>query len=182
MFSAFFPSQDELNSDLDLSEARASLLSGDVVELINATSVDSTSMKLLWEVSKKTGFVRFGEKENFSPAGSGTKFKYLIHKNNFFPFFPQIINGKYVEGFYIYARNVPDTSHDNELPSYKMLTVLNAGSGASSCKISGLRKFTTYEFFVVPFYKAVEGKPSNSRIARTLEDGEFTLNYALNFA
>jgi roundabout, axon guidance receptor 2 len=46
-------SQDELNSDLDLSEARASLLSGDVVELINATSVDSTSMKLLWEVSKK---------------------------------------------------------------------------------------------------------------------------------
>lgn len=46
--------QDELNSDLDLSEARASLLSGDVVELINATSVDSTSMKLLWEVSAKT--------------------------------------------------------------------------------------------------------------------------------
>lgn len=46
-------SQDELNSDLDLSEARASLLSGDVVELINATSVDSTSMKLLWEVSER---------------------------------------------------------------------------------------------------------------------------------
>jgi hypothetical protein len=39
-----------MNADLDLSEARASLLSGDVVELINATSVDSTSMKLLWEV------------------------------------------------------------------------------------------------------------------------------------
>ena len=56
-----------------------------------------------------------------------------------------------------------------------MLTVLNAGSGASSCKISGLQKFTTYEFFIVPFYKAVEGKPSNSRIARTLEDGKFTL-------
>jgi roundabout, axon guidance receptor 2 len=82
----------------------------------------------------------------------------------------QIINGRYVEGFYIYARNIDD----NEQPSYKMLTVLqNAGSGASSCKISGLQKFTTYEFFVVPFYKAVEGKPSNSRIARTLEDGEF---------
>lgn len=38
------------STDLDLSEARASLLSGDVVELINATAVDSTSMKLLWEV------------------------------------------------------------------------------------------------------------------------------------
>lgn len=37
---------------LDLSEARASLLSGDVVELTNATSTDSTSMKLVWEVSK----------------------------------------------------------------------------------------------------------------------------------
>ena len=51
-----------------------------------------------------------------------------------------------------------------------MLTVLNAG--ASSCKINGLEKYTTYEFFIVPFYKAVEGKPSNSRIAATLEDGK----------
>lgn len=89
--------------------------------------------------------------------------------------FSQIINGKYVEGFNIYARNVRETSLDGEQPSYKMLTILNAGSGASSCKISGLQKFTTYEFFVVPFYKAVEGKPSNSRTARTLEDGEFAL-------
>jgi len=46
----FCAPQDELNSDLDMSEVRASLLSGDVVELINATSVDSTSTKLLWEV------------------------------------------------------------------------------------------------------------------------------------
>ncbi|CRK93235.1 CLUMA_CG006779, isoform A [Clunio marinus] len=117
---------DDSGSSLDLSEARASLLSGDVIELTNATSFDSTSTKLSWD----------------------------------------IINGRYVEGFYIYARNIDE----NEQPSYKMLTVLNAGSGASSCKISGLEKFTTYEFFVVPFYKVVEGKPSNSRIARTLED------------
>ena len=88
--------------------------------------------------------------------------------------FQQIINGRYVEGFYIYARNIDDSSLDNESqPSYRMLTVLNAGSGASSCKIDGLQKFTTYEFFIVPFYKAVEGKPSNSRITRTLEDGKF---------
>lgn len=80
----------------------------------------------------------------------------------------QIINGRYVEGFYIYARNIDD----NEA-SIKMLTVLNAGSGASSCKIGGLDKFTTYEFFIVPFYKTVEGKPSNSKVSRTLEDGEF---------
>ncbi|XP_039438297.1 roundabout homolog 1-like [Culex pipiens pallens] len=115
----------ELNSGLDMSEARASLLSGDVVELVNATSVDSSSMKLVWE----------------------------------------IINGKYVEGFYIYAR---DLDEDFER-TYKMLTVLNAGS-VSSCTVSGLHKFREYEFFIVPFYKTVEGKPSNSRIARTLED------------
>lgn len=53
-----------------------------------------------------------------------------------------------------------------------MLTVLNAGSGASACKINGLQKFTMYEFFIVPFYKAVEGKPSNSRVERTHEDGK----------
>lgn len=33
-----------------MSEARASLLSGDVVELVNATSIDSKTMKLVWEV------------------------------------------------------------------------------------------------------------------------------------
>lgn len=40
-----------MNNGLDMSEARASLLSGDVVELTNVTTIDSTSMKLLWEVS-----------------------------------------------------------------------------------------------------------------------------------
>lgn len=43
--------QNDFNTGLDLSEARASLLSGDVVELTNATPTDSTSMKLVWEVS-----------------------------------------------------------------------------------------------------------------------------------
>jgi roundabout, axon guidance receptor 2 len=54
-----------------------------------------------------------------------------------------------------------------------MLTVLNGGSGgATTCTISGLQKYTRYEFFILPFYKNVDGKPSNSRIARTMEDGE----------
>ncbi|XP_017075898.2 roundabout homolog 2 [Drosophila eugracilis] len=172
------------NSGLDLSEARASLLSGDVVELSNASVVDSTSMKLTW----------------------------------------QIINGKYVEGFYVYARQLPNPIVNNPAPvtantnpllgsasasasalistkpniaaagkrdgetttrnqngsggngnptplstKYRMLTILNGG-GASSCTITGLVQYTLYEFFIVPFYKSVEGKPSNSRIARTLED------------
>lgn len=45
------------NSGLDLSEARASLLSGDVVELTNASVVDSTSMKLTWQVSNQSPFL-----------------------------------------------------------------------------------------------------------------------------
>ena len=46
----FLLKQNEFNIGLDLSEARASLLSGDVVELTNATSTEPTSMKLVWEV------------------------------------------------------------------------------------------------------------------------------------
>lgn len=146
----------------------------------------------------------------------------------------QIINGKYVEGFYIYARQLPNPAANNALPTtpnsnpllaspgaalasssssfasatasasalistkpniaaagkrdamestsgssssekystkYRMLTILNGG-GASSCTLTGLLQYTLYEFFIVPFYKSVEGKPSNSRLARTLEDGK----------
>uniref|UniRef100_A0A182YHF3 Uncharacterized protein n=1 Tax=Anopheles stephensi TaxID=30069 RepID=A0A182YHF3_ANOST len=119
---------DSFGAGIDMSEARASLLSGDVVELVNATAIDSTSMKLVWE----------------------------------------IINGKYVEGFYIYSRATTNSDRAAGGQSYKMMTVLNAG--ASSCSVTGLEKYTEYEFFVVPFYKTVEGKPSNYRLARTLED------------
>lgn len=52
----YFISQNEFNIGLDLSEARASLLSGDVVELTNATSSDPTNMKLVWEVSARTNY------------------------------------------------------------------------------------------------------------------------------
>lgn len=74
----------------------------------------------------------------------------------------EIVNGQYVEGFYIYSREIPMRS------IYKMLTVLHGG-GASACTINGLQNFKEYEFFLVPFYKKVEGKPSNSRRTRTLE-------------
>ena len=77
-----------------------------------------------------------------------------------------------MEGFYIYSRNL-NTNRSVSIQSYKMMTVLNAG--ASSCSVSGLEQYTEYEFFIVPFYKSVEGKPSNYRIARTLEDGMLKL-------
>lgn len=79
-----------------------------------------------------------------------------------------------MEGFYVYARNIDENSIEFR-SSYKSLTILNAGSGISSCKVTGLNKNTLYELFIVPFYKQVEGKPSNSIISRTLIDGEFFL-------
>ncbi|XP_034474664.1 roundabout homolog 2 isoform X1 [Drosophila innubila] len=74
-----------------------------------------------------------------------------------------IDSGQYIEGFYLYARELRSAE-------YKMLTLLNKGQGLSSCTVPGLAKASTYEFFLVPFYKSIVGKPSNSRHARTLED------------
>ncbi|XP_076330516.1 roundabout homolog 1-like isoform X6 [Tachypleus tridentatus] len=78
--------------------------------------------------------------------------------------FPQIQgNLGYIEGFYIRFRDSSGRSQ-----KYNMVTVLNGA--ATSYVLTGLRKFTKYEFFLVPFYKSVEGPPSNSRNAQTLED------------
>lgn len=77
----------------------------------------------------------------------------------------QIVNGQYVEGFYIYSIKVDSNG------VYKMLTVLHGG-GASSCTISQLERNTLYNFFLIPFYKNIEGKPSNLIQSATLEDGE----------
>ncbi|XP_065332299.1 roundabout homolog 2-like isoform X2 [Cloeon dipterum] len=70
---------------------------------------------------------------------------------------------QYVEGFYVRFRDVSSGSQN-----YAMATVLN--SGAVSYVVRQLKEFTTYEFFLVPFYKTVEGQPSNSRTVQTTED------------
>ncbi|XP_029839191.2 roundabout homolog 1 [Ixodes scapularis] len=69
----------------------------------------------------------------------------------------------YVEGFYIRFKDLSGGSQ-----MYNMVTVLSGG--ASSYVLNDLRPYTKYEFFLVPFYKSVEGPPSNSRIVQTLED------------
>lgn len=43
---------------------------------------------------------------------------------------------------------------------------------AQSRIVANLKKYTKYEFFIAPFYKTVEGQPSNSKIAQTFEDGK----------
>jgi hypothetical protein len=55
-----------------------------------------------------------------------------------------------------------------------MLTALHGG-GASACTITQLEKNTRYDFFLIPFYKSIEGKPSNLKQATTLEDGKCDL-------
>lgn len=67
-----------------------------------------------------------------------------------------------MEGLYIRYRE------DSEKPEYQMVTVLNAG--ATSYVLTNLKKYTRYEFFLVPFYKIIEGRPSNVKLVTTLED------------
>lgn len=78
---------------------------------------------------------------------------------------------EYIEGFYIRYRIIDPKNFNHEMNNgdikYNIVTVSNIG--ASTYIINNLPKFTTFEFFLVPFYKSVDGKPSNSRIARTLE-------------
>lgn len=69
----------------------------------------------------------------------------------------------YVEGLYIRFRELSGGSHN-----YNILTVLDVES--KSYTVANLKKYTKYEFFISPFYKSVEGQPSNSREAQTLED------------
>lgn len=71
----------------------------------------------------------------------------------------------FLEGVYIRFRELSGGSH-----KYNMVTVMNAG--ATQYTVSNLRKFTKYEFFLMPFFKSVEGQPSNSKIVQTLEDGK----------
>lgn len=80
------------------------------------------------------------------------------------------MNGEaYVEGLYVRFRDLSGGSQ-----KYNMVTVLNAG--ATSYVVANLRKYTKYEFFLVPFFKSVEGQPSNSKIVQTLEDSKYKLN------
>lgn len=84
---------------------------------------------------------------------------------------------EYIEGFYVRYRVLDTGGGDLSAMSlgggggehkYNMVTVYNGG--ASSYVLDQLPKFTRFEFFLVPFYKTVDGKPSNTRTVSTLED------------
>lgn len=74
----------------------------------------------------------------------------------------------FVEGFYIRFKDMADSSN-----KYNMVTAW--GSRVTRYVLTDLKKFTKYELFIVPFYRTVEGPPSNTRATSTLEDGESLL-------
>lgn len=148
------PSQ-AVSNQKDLDDIRSHLNAIQVV-LKEAKPMSANSVKLIWE---------------------------LVHREA-----NQQANRDAIEGYYIRFRDVgPDLDElQNDLkllnrPSaarmanaehqkFNMLTVLTSGSNVNSYVISDLSEFTLYELFVVPFYKSVDGPPSNSRLVRTLAD------------
>lgn len=79
------------------------------------------------------------------------------------------MNGEdFVEGVYVRFRDVSSSAN-----KYNIATVFNAG--ALHYTVTNLQKYTKYEFFLVPFFKSVEGQPSNSKVVQTLEDGKHLL-------
>ncbi|XP_054290227.1 protein sax-3-like [Macrosteles quadrilineatus] len=72
----------------------------------------------------------------------------------------EILSGDHVEGVLIYSQDKNTTSSVSVLHS----------RDSSSYLVTGLQPYTQYQFFLIPFYKTVAGRPSNSATAVTLED------------
>uniref|UniRef100_A0A182TLV9 Roundabout n=1 Tax=Anopheles melas TaxID=34690 RepID=A0A182TLV9_9DIPT len=104
------------------------LLSGQILELVDAVAINSTTIRLEWQ----------------------------LHISN---------TNDYVEGLYVRYRNL---SAGADAQSYSMLTI--PMNPSETYVITGLEKFTRYEFFLTPYFKTVEGQPTSSKVVQTLED------------
>ncbi|CAG7832052.1 unnamed protein product [Allacma fusca] len=76
---------------------------------------------------------------------------------------------KYIDGYYIRYREI---SAGQSFKGYNILTVVAQKSdlGTYSHVIPNVKKFMQYDVFVSPFFKSVEGQPSNSKSVITSED------------
>ena len=79
-----------------------------------------------------------------------------------------------MEGFYVRYRALSP-------PTHHFSTAVVSSGRSTQYTVHKLRAYTDYELFVVPFNAGVHGHPSNSRVARTLEDGEISLFKLLRF-
>ena len=75
-----------------------------------------------------------------------------------------------IEGIYIWYR--PLGSSAASVP-FRVTQPLDAPLTSSSFTVTNLTPFTRYWFFLVPFYRVIEGKPSNSKAERTLQAGNY---------
>lgn len=75
---------------------------------------------------------------------------------------------EWVEGIHVRFRDLSGGSQ-----TYNMMTVMMNNGEPKAYTLANLRKFTKYDFFLVPFFKTVEGQPSNSMVVQTNEDGEY---------
>lgn len=76
-----------------------------------------------------------------------------------------------VDGLYLWYRPLGSASSgaDDAPGAFSVATIVNPM--ASGYTLSQLKPFTRYLLFLVPFYRNLEGRPSNSKIQATLEAG-----------
>ncbi|XP_062711294.1 roundabout homolog 2 [Aedes albopictus] len=87
-------------------------------------------------------------------SSTSVRLEWLLHVSS---------SEQYVEGFYVRYREL-----DSPTQRYSMLSIPN--NEIEQHVITNLAKFTKYEFFLTPFFKNLEGQPSNARIVQTMED------------
>lgn len=78
----------------------------------------------------------------------------------------KILNGEFLDGFYLYYRSKNSTGNDSTF----MKVISNATESSGANVVQSLQPSVGYLFFLVPFYKRIKGRPSNSRLAKTHED------------
>ena len=87
-----------------------------------------------------------------------------------------IVDGEsYIEGLYLFRLDEEEQDEDVGRPAY----VINE-PGAMTFVVSQLRPDTNYTFFMIPFYGAVEGCPSNSKLVKTNQDGELLTRFPIS--
>ncbi|XP_025199330.1 roundabout homolog 2-like [Melanaphis sacchari] len=72
---------------------------------------------------------------------------------------------EWIEGIHVRFRDLSGGSQ-----TYNMMTVMMNNGEPKSYTLANLRKYNKYDFFLVPFFKTVEGQPSNSMVVQTNED------------
>ncbi|XP_065087850.1 roundabout homolog 1-like [Ochlerotatus camptorhynchus] len=87
-------------------------------------------------------------------SSTSVRLEWLLHVSS---------SEQYVEGFYVRYREL-----DSKTQRYSMLSIPN--NEIEQHIITNLSKFTKYEFFLTPYFKNLEGQPSNARIVQTMED------------